>query len=358
MNLKKITSMTLFLTLIVLTINSIVLYVVPEGRIANWADWYFLGLTKGDWGAQHTTIGFLFVLAGILHIYYNWKPIVAYMKNKAREIKVFTGSFNVALALTVIFIVGTYYNVPPMSTIMEISEHFKDSAAKKYGEPPYGHAESSSLKMFTKRENLDLNKSLELLKAAGISVSGEKEILRDIADREGKSPQQIFEIIKPAAIVPAKAADSGAQSGLPETPPSGLGKKTLEEICTEYGLDANQIVKGLESRGIKAEAGAKLKEIAEPQGITPMQMYEMMVEIVAKAPAALPEAPPSGLGKKTLDELCTEYGLDTNQIIKGLEDRGIKAEAGAKLKEIAEPQGITPMQMYEMMVEIVSESDK
>ncbi len=114
--------------------------------------------------------------------------------------------------------------------------------------------------------------------------------------------------------------------------------------------------KGWKARGIKAEAGANLKEIAEPQGITPMQMYEMMVEIVSKAPAALPEVPPSGLGKKTLEEICTEYGLDTNQIIKGLEDKGIKAEAGAKLKEIAEPQGITPMQMYEMMVEIVSES--
>jgi len=355
MNIRKITSMTMLLTLVVLTINSIVLYVVPEGRIANWADWYFLGLTKGDWGAQHTTIGFLFVFAGILHIYYNWKPIVAYMKNKAREIKVFTGSFNIALALTVFFIVGTYYNVPPMSTIMEISEHFKDSAAKKYGDPPYGHAESSSLKMFTKRENLDLAKSLELLKAAGIPVSGEKDILRDLADKANKSPQQIYEIIQSAAIIPQKTVDSGAPSVLPETPPSGLGKKTLEEICTEYGLDTNQIIKGLEGRGIKVEAGAKLKDIAEPQGVTPMQMYEMMLEIVSEAPSALPEVPPSGLGKKTLEEICTEYGLDTNQIIKGLEGRGINAKAGDKLKEIAEPQGVTPMQIYEMIVEILSE---
>ena len=344
----------MLLTLVVLTVNSIILYVVPEGRIANWADWYFLGLTKGDWGAQHTTIGFLFIFAGILHIYYNWKPIVAYMKNKAKEIKVFTGSFNVALVLTVIFIVGTYYNVPPMSTIMEISEHFKDTAAKKYGDPPYGHAESSSLKMFTKRENLDLTKSLELLKAAGISVSGENDILREIADKAKKSPQQIYEIIKSAAITPQTSSDSGAPSALPEAPPSGFGKKTLEEICTEYGLDANKIIEGLKGRGIKAETGAKLKDIAEPQGVTSMQLYEMMLEIVSKAPSALPEAPPSGLGKKTLEEICTEYGLDTNKIIEGLEGRGIKAEAGAKLKEIAEPQGITPMQLYEMMVEIVS----
>ena len=250
MNIRKITSMTLLLSLVVLTINSIILYIVPEGRVANWATWSFLGLTKGDWGAQHTTVGFLFLFAGILHIYYNWKPILAYMKNKAREIKVFTGSFNVALAITVFFVVGTYYDVPPMSTIMEISEHFKDTAAKTYGEPPYGHAESSSLKMFTKRENLDLAKSIELLEAAGISVTDEKDLLQEIADRAKKSPQQIYEIIKPAKLsAPAQSAPSADSSSvLPIAPNSGLGKKTLVDICSEYGLDANQIIEKLEAR--------------------------------------------------------------------------------------------------------------
>jgi hypothetical protein len=285
MNIRKITSMTLFLSLVVLTINSIVLYVVPEGRVANWATWSLLGLTKGDWGAQHTTVGFLFLGAGILHIYYNWNPIVAYMKNKAREVKVFTGSFNVALALTVIFVVGTYYNVPPMSTIMEISEHFKDTAAKTYGEPPYGHAEASSLKMFTKRENLDLAKSIELLQAAGISVTDEKELLQEIADSAKKSPQQIYDIIKPAKVSapPQSTNDAGASSPLPVAPNSGLGKKTLGDICTEYSLDVSGIIEKLQARGIKAEAGDKFKDIGAAHDMEPMQIYELLVEIVSES---------------------------------------------------------------------------
>ena len=284
MNIRKITSMTLLLSLVVLTINSIILYIVPEGRVANWATWSFLGLTKGDWGAQHTTVGFLFLVAGILHIYYNWNPIVAYMKNKAREVKVFTGSFNVALALTVIFVVGTYYNVPPMSTIMEISEHFKDSAAKTYGEPPYGHAESSSLKMFTKRENLDLAKSIELLEAAGITVTDEKEQLQEIADRAKKSPQQIYEIIKPAQVAaPQSTSQAGASSPLPIAPNSGLGKKTLGDVCSEYGLDTSEIIKKLAARGIQAEAGEKFKEIGAAHDMEPMQVYELLVEIASES---------------------------------------------------------------------------
>ena len=284
MNIRKITSMTLLLSLVVLTINSIILYIVPEGRVANWATWSFLGLTKGDWGAQHTTVGFLFLVAGILHIYYNWNPIVAYMKNKAREIKVFTGSFNVALALTVIFVVGTYYNVPPMSTIMEISEHFKDSAAKTYGEPPYGHAESSSLKMFANRENLDLAKSIELLEAAGIPVTDEKELLQEIAERAKKSPQQIYEIIKPAKVsAPQSSNDAGASSPLPIAPNSGLGKKTLGDVCSEYGLDTSTIIEKLAARGIKAEAEQKFKEIGAAHDMEPMQVYELLVEIASES---------------------------------------------------------------------------
>lgn len=288
MNLRKIASMTLVWTIIVLTVNSIVLYVVPEGRVAYWADWTFLGLTKSDWGAQHTTVGFLFIFAGLVHIFYNMKPIMNYMKNKAKEFKFLSGANVIGLGLTIIFIVGTYFNVPPMSTIMNISEGFKDAAGEKYGEPPYGHAESSSLKMFTKRDNLDLAKSMELLKAAGIEVNSESETLIVIAGRAGVSPQQIYTIIKPAGVVkPVSAAGNthndeavGNIDGFVNGPQSGLGKKTLEAICSEYGLSLEIIMNGLTEKGIQAEASQKLKEIADANDTTPMGIYEIMVEVV------------------------------------------------------------------------------
>ncbi len=284
--MKKITSLTMVWTLIILFVNSIILYVVPEGRVSYWADWRFLGLTKGDWGAQHTTVGFLFLAAGLLHIYYNWKPIVAYMKNKARQFKFFTTANAVALALSAIFVVGTYYNVPPMSTIMEISEHFKDSAAKKYGEPPYGHAESSSLKMFTKRENLNLEKSIELLQGAGITVTSDQQTIKEIATSAKLAPQQVYDIIKPASNLIKTGADGQVvePTGLEafvNGPKSGLGKKTIDDICTEYGLDQAVIIEGLKAKGYNAAADRKLKEIGEESGTTPMAIYEAMVEIVA-----------------------------------------------------------------------------
>jgi hypothetical protein len=282
MNMRKITSMTMLLSLVVLIINSVILYVVPEGRIANWADWRFLWLTKSDWGAQHTTVGVLFLIAGLLHIYYNWKPIVAYMKNKARQVKVFTGPFNVALALTLLFVVGTYYNVPPMSTIIHISEYFKDSATDKYGEPPYGHAESSSLKMLTRRENIDLDKSLELLQAAGLQVNGGEDIMKDIAARNKRSPQDIYEIIKPAMTAAAAAGLDPATGAVafPDAPKSGWGKKILAETCAEYGLNPDEIIAKLAQKNIRAQADMSIKDIAESNDIDPMGVFEALHDIV------------------------------------------------------------------------------
>ena len=287
MNMRKITSMTLFISGICLLFNSIVLYVVPEGRVSYWADWKFLGLSKSDWGAQHTTIGFLFILAGILHLYYNWKPVVAYMKNKAKEFKLFTGAFNIGLALTLIFIFGTYFHIPPMSTILDISENFKNSAAVKYGEPPYGHAESSSLKMFTGKEQIDLKKSIELLKGAGIQIENEKETIKDIAKKAGTSPQEIYNIIKPAAIQanPPASLPQGVspQAAFLESPQSGFGKKVLADVCKTYSLDIERILKGFAENGIQAEAENTIKQIADANDTSPMQIYEAMKEIIEKS---------------------------------------------------------------------------
>ena len=284
MNMRKITSMTLFISLVVLIINSVVLYVVPEGRVAYWADWKFLGLTKSDWGEQHTTVGILFAVAGILHIVYNWKPIVAYMKNRAREVKIFTGSFNIAMVVTALFVIGTYFSVPPMSTIISISEHIKGEASQKYGEPPYGHAESSSLKMFAKRENLDLAKSMELLGAAGIKVTGEKQIIKDIAKTNGKSPNEVYQIIKPA-LIQTEVKSAGVTPGVDDFingAKSGLGKKKMVDLCAEYGLDLEEILTGLKQLGLTVDPEGTLKEIAEANGTAPMQIYEKMVEVVSE----------------------------------------------------------------------------
>ncbi len=276
MNMRKITSMTMFVSLFVLILNSIILYIVPQGRVAYWADWHLLGLSKTQWGDQHITVGFLFLFSSILHLYYNWTPIVAYMKNKAREVRIFTPSFNVACVLTVVVVIGTFYPVPPMSTILNLGEAIKERGADRYGEPPYGHAELSSLKMFTQKEDLSLEKSLDLLRNAGLAVQDEKETLVVIAKNNRLTPQGVYEIIKPAQ----KNEKSMGKVNLPDHPAPGFGSKSLAEVCGEYHLDLHEIVKGLEGKGVKADGKMRIKEIAALSEREPSALYEVLYSLV------------------------------------------------------------------------------
>ena len=262
--------MTMFISFILLVLTSVILYIVPQGRIAYWADWHLWGLTKTEWSNLHINLGFLFLFAGFLHLYYNWRPITAYMKNRARELKIFTPSFNIAMLLTLIVGVGTYLEIPPMSSVINLGESIKDSAAEKYGEPPYGHAELSSLKLFSKKQDLDLDQAVELLKKAGIQFKDGKETLAAIASVNRLSPQDIYNIIKPA-VSSSGAAERG---NFPDSPMPGFGNMTLGAICSQYNLMFPVIRRGLEEKGVNADAEMTIKEIAAANEKDPMAIFE------------------------------------------------------------------------------------
>ncbi|MGD8258334.1 MAG: DUF4405 domain-containing protein [Desulfobacterales bacterium] len=277
MNIRRIISLTASLSFLMMALTSIILYIVPQGRVAYWADWRLWGLTKTDWGNIHINLGLLFLIALSVHIYYNWKPLINYLKDKAKKIKVFTPEFNASLVITIAFVVGTYLMVPPFSWIMSLNDHFKDSGAVKYGEPPYGHAELSSLKTFAKKLKLDLTKSMELLDQAGYPVEDSMITLQTIGKRYNIPPKQIYETIKPASILLDK--DLGSKTSLPESPPPGTGNLTLADFCTQYDLSNKVVIRKLKGEGITASADLTLKQIAIQNQKSPIDLYEIIKNI-------------------------------------------------------------------------------
>lgn len=278
MKIRKITSLTASMTFILMALTSIILYIVPQGRVAYWADWRLWGLTKSDWGNIHINLGLLFLLALLLHIYYNWKPLVSYLKDKTKRLKVFTPEFIVASVIMVVFIVGTYFLVPPFSWVMALNDNLKEAGAEKYGEPPYGHAELSSLKTFSKKTNLDLEKSLVLLKQAGYPVESKDIPLEKIARIYGVPPQKIYETIKPARVTTNK--HEAENSPLPESPPPGTGNLTLADFCAQFNLNMKMVVRELKTQGIEATEESTLKKIAADNHTSPTDVYESIAAIV------------------------------------------------------------------------------
>ena len=70
--MKKIVSLSLIFSFFIMSYTGLGLFIAPHGKVAYWNDWYFWGLSKVDYANLHTTSMVVFVLFGILHIYYNW----------------------------------------------------------------------------------------------------------------------------------------------------------------------------------------------------------------------------------------------------------------------------------------------
>lgn len=257
---------------LLILLTSVILYIVPAGRIAYWSDWHLWGLSKTEWGNLHINLGILFLLSIFLHIYFNWKPIVTYLKNKSRKVTVFTPNFNAALSVTAVFIAGTYFMVPPFSTILNISGDIKDAGAVRYGEPPFGHAELAPLSSLIKKTGLDPEKSLQKLRTAGIQFDNPNEIALDIAKRNRVTPKTIFAIMKPDQ-------KPGEKKEIPDTPAPGTGNKILAAFCSEYGIDKQTFSKDMRLKGFRIDMEKKLKVLAEENQMSPIEFYDLIKQV-------------------------------------------------------------------------------
>ena len=275
MNIRRTVSLTAAMAFVAMVLTSIVLYIVPQGRVAYWADWRLLGLTKTQWGAIHINMGLLFLLALGLHVYYNWKPLTQYLKDRARRWKVFTPEFNLAAGLVAVLVVGTLAGWPPFATILAWQDDIKTAAAMKYGEPPYGHAELSTLKTFVRKTGVDLKAARAALAAAGYQVAGPDQTLQQMAAANGVSPQALFNAMTAA---PPAAASSRT---MPALPLPGTGNLSLEEFSRRYGLDAGQLLQALAGQGLEARGDMTIKAIAAANQRSPSEIYDVLRTIAS-----------------------------------------------------------------------------
>lgn len=277
-SLRKTASLTALLSFAVLAGTGIVLFLVPQGRVAFWSEWKLWRLTKENWAALHILLSLLFLVAGVIHIVLNWGPIVSYLRDRGKGMRVLTAESAVAAVLTLVFTTGALAGVAPFRWVMDFNTTVKDQASRTYGEPPYGHAEQSSLKTFSERVGLDLTQAMALLKAGGLSFQGEADRIQDIAKWNRRTPQEVYLVMK-AAEKPKPASAFGE---LPEEAAPGLGRKTLPELCQEYHLDLSRTVAALEARRLKVSAEQPLRLLAETNGMGPHDLYSLIRQSTRK----------------------------------------------------------------------------
>jgi len=264
MNTRKFVSLSSLFFFLLISVTGIVLYISPHGRVAYWSDWKVLGLAKETWSQIHVTASCMFLVLGGVHIVLNWGPITAYISR-------IRGTFSpsrelwAAMFLTVICLFGTFWGLPPFRQIIEIADGVKAYWGRTLGEPPYGHAELSTIREFVQRTGLDGKDVIVRLGRNGIDVQ-ETDTVLAAASSHGLTPKELYALMLPQNEFPP----------LPPQPPSGLGKRHLEEIILEYGLEREKVTAVLAAEGVTYTTEMTLKEIAEINKRTPIDIYNLL----------------------------------------------------------------------------------
>ncbi len=270
--IKRFTSLTLLWSFVVLFISSLVLFTEPHGRVAFWSNWQFLGLTKGQWDDLHLCSGTLFSVTALIHLYLNWKMILAYLKKKIRGDAAVWGSF----ALTLFVCISSYLQLPPMKQLIELEEKIKQTQTQKYGNPPFGHAELVPINKLAKFLGIDPEKFVNALKANKIPVASGKESLKELSGRTGKSPSELFHLAIESLKKNIKGPRENTVIHLPSVPPPGTGMMTIDDIARTYHVSRQKLLERLKASNIDASPTETIKEIAKRTKKSPPEIYGIL----------------------------------------------------------------------------------
>lgn len=213
--IRKFVSLTLLFSFLLLLLSSLMLYVVPEGRVASWADWSVLLLGKEQWGAVHITGGTLFLLFSFWHMLLNIRTLRHHL-SVARGKAALAG----AVLVCVVCYGATVAELQPVQFLIDLNRNIKTAQEQKHGTPPYGHAETSSLSEFCAFMRLDEAAVTAGLRAGGLENADPADTLADIAAAGGMSPAELYRrILEIPGMEPAPAAAGGGR---------GRGRRLLE----------------------------------------------------------------------------------------------------------------------------------
>lgn len=280
-NKQSARSLTAFIVtwaFIVLSFTGVILYIVPHGRVAYWVHWSLAGMEKDQWGWIHMMFGGVFIVSGILHLYYNWNPFKKYFAARIKGHLELKQEIFVATILTVVIFVVSALNLPPASWVIDLNSWIKSTWVTSPGlEPPFGHAEEASLAGISRKMHLDLDKVLKELVNNGIQFEDKKDTLEDIAHQNDATPMAIYGMIKKHKQSETRSNLSTPEDIEVEFSGSGLGRKNIAEIAQEVGLDLDESLDRLSKAGISAVADDNARKIAEKYEKSPIDILVIMM---------------------------------------------------------------------------------
>jgi uncharacterized membrane protein YgcG len=269
-----------------MSITGIILFVVPPGRVANWTGWTIFGLTKAQWQGLHIWWSLIFMAAGAVHLYYNWRPFVSYFKTKVGTMRALRWEWILSVVLCLLISVATLGRVPPFSSLLEWGEEIKYSWDERGRRAPIPHAELMTLSELAQQvEGITVETMIANLAAHDVAVESPEQVVGELAEAHGMTPERLYRIATGqtqdghgAGYGGGRGAGGGGGGhGMGGgSGGAGFGRMTLEQYCQQTGIDTQAAIEKLRQAGIEATETTTIREIADAAGVRPSAVGSLL----------------------------------------------------------------------------------
>ena len=272
---RALTTCVVLLGFVLLLVSGGVLFVSPPGRVANWSQWQMLGLTKRSWSEVHIAFSALFLTAAMVHLAFNWRPLLHHFRSRVGATRVLRLEWGTALLLVVGLLGATRAQLFPVAPLVAWGERMRASWEVNSPSAPVAHAELLTLTELAERAGVPVTQALARLQAQGVEAAPDATVQR-VAEGVHWAPSRVYEVIggtTPVATVGSTASTVGRGGG----PGRGMGTRTLAEFCREEGLEWSLVQERLSRAGIRATPEQTLRDLAAENGYErPYALLEML----------------------------------------------------------------------------------
>jgi hypothetical protein len=227
--------------------------------------------SKSEWQSLHTIFSYMFFILAVIHLFFvNWKTFFAYLKSKVKSGLNKKLELTAALVLSGVFFAGTLLSWIPFGQVMSFGEDMKATWEKEYANPPIAHMEEFSLtKLASDYPDVSPEQLRSTLADSSIIVENLNLSLKEIANQNKTNPARIYSILN-NKYKQNKISDSNQV-------PSGVGKMTISQVAERLGKETSQLLSQIKESNIEITGETTLRTIAERMGISPADLYGMLV---------------------------------------------------------------------------------
>jgi predicted DNA-binding protein YlxM (UPF0122 family) len=261
-------------SLVLLAVTGVVLYGIPwSSGEAELGAWRVLGLDAQQWANLHRIAGMALFAAAAAALALGRLEL-----SRQRSIHA------VSIAFVVLLVAAVLLRWPPVSWLLqgESAEETASVVTTPENELPYPDAVDEPIAQVARNLGMDITRVTIALQEAKLRFQGVDESLAEIAERNGTTPEAVYDAIRHLEA-PVLAPHEEGTLDLIEARFAGrdIRTRSLAQLADEVSVPLETALQRLRAVGIEADASTTAGTLAAQHGLDPI---DIVVVIALESP--------------------------------------------------------------------------